>query len=141
MSEVVERVETSWAGLMDAIKGIPEARLSQPGAAGDWSVKDVLAHVAYWEGRAIGLIEREMSDEPAPSSGLDVETINQNVYGERSDWTAAQVLDELYGTHDRFMAALRMFPDIDADIIEGDTFEHYDEHAADISRWRERAGI
>lgn len=142
MSNAVERVEASWAELMAAIEGLPERRMSAPGVAGGWSVKDVLAHVAYWEGRAIGSVERALAGEPEPSvSDASVETINHGVYQERADWTVELSLDELHGTHERFMAALRQHPNIDPDVIGGDTFEHFDEHAADIRAWRERAGI
>lgn len=141
MRNTVERVEASWAELIAAIDGIPEERLSEPGVAGGWSVKDVLAHVAYWEGRAIGEVERALTGEPAPpDGGQDVESVNQGIYAERAGWTVAQMLDEFHGTHERFMAALRQFPSIDPDLIEGDTFEHYDEHAANIRAWRERVG-
>jgi hypothetical protein len=141
MSNAVERVEASWEQLLAAVDGIADERMSEPGVAGDWSVKDVLAHVAYWEGRAIGIVERKLTGEPdPPGGGLDFEAVNQNVYAERANWTIAQMLDEFHGTHQRFMAALRQFPDIDTDAIEGNTFEHYDEHAADIRAWRERVG-
>ena len=139
MSDAVTRVEASWAKLMDALTGLPEERMDEPGVAGDWSVKDVLGHVAYWEGRAIGAVERALNGEPEPDDSEEsVDTINDGVYEERAGWTIAQALDELHGTHERFMAALRQHPNIDPDIIEGDTFEHYDEHAADIRAWRER---
>jgi hypothetical protein len=142
MSDAVKRVEASWAKLMDTLKGLPDGRMSEPGVAGDWSVKDVLGHVAYWEGCAIGTVERALSGEPEPNGSRDsVDSINDGVYQERADWTVAQALDELYGTHERFMAALRQHPDIDSDIIEGDTFEHYDEHAADIRSWRDHVGV
>ena len=142
MSDSVERVEASWAGLMDAIEGLPEARMSEPGVAWDWSIKDILGHVAYWEGRAIGTVERALNGEPEPEgSDSSVDTINDGVHEERSGWTVEQALDELHGTHQRFMAALRQHPAIDPDLIEGDTFEHYDEHAADIRAWRERVGV
>ncbi len=142
MSNAIEQVETSWARLMHAIEGIPDDRMSELGVAGDWSVKDVLSHIAYWEGQAMGDVERALNGEPDPEKdGLDVEAINQNVHAERSDWTIPQMLDEFHGTHERFMAALRQHPNINPSEIEADTFEHYDEHAADILAWRERVGI
>ena len=141
MSDAIERVEASWAELQAAIEGIPEERLSEPGVAGEWSVKDVLAHVAFWEGRAIGIVERALNGEPDPPPGPDFEIVNLEVHAERADWTVARMLDEFHGTHERFMAALRLYPEIDPDVIEGNTFEHYDEHAADIRAWREREGV
>jgi hypothetical protein len=139
MSNAVERVEASWAKLMDVVKEVPEHRWSESGVAGEWSVKDVLGHVAYWEGRVIGTVERSLSGEPEPDiSDASVEAINHGVYVERADWTTEQALAELHGTHDRLMAALRQHPTIDPDDIKEDTFEHYDEHAADIRAWLER---
>ena len=80
MSDAVKRVEASWAKLMDALTGLPEERMDEPGVAGDWSVKDVLGHVAYWEGRAIGAVERALNGEPEPDdSGESVDTINDGV--------------------------------------------------------------
>ena len=142
MSNAVERVEASWAELMAAIEGIADKRMGEPGLAGGWSVKDVLAHIAYWESGAIGDVERALNGEPEPSDdGMDVDAVNHRVFLERVDWTVEQTLSELHGTHERFMAALRQHPNIDPDLIEGDTFEHFDEHTADIRAWRGRAGI
>ena len=142
MSDAIERVEASWAELMDAIEGLPEMRMSEPGVAGNWSVKDVLGHVAYWEGRAIGTVERALNGEPELDvNDASVDTINEGVHEERADWTVEQALGELHETHGRFMSALRQHPAIDPDLIEGDTFEHYDEHAADIRAWRDRVGV
>lgn len=142
MSDAITRVEASWEHLLSAIEGIGQERMSEPGVAGDWSVKDVLGHVAFWEDRVIGAIERAMNDAPdPPSSGLDVDQINENVTAERAGWSVTQSLNEFQGTHERLLATLRKYPDVDPALIEGDTFEHYDEHATDIRAWRERAGI
>jgi hypothetical protein len=141
MSNAVERVEASWTGLIAAIEGIAKERMSEPGVADDWSVKDILAHVAYWESGAIGDVERALTGERQPADdGLSVDAVNDGIHKERAGWTLAQTLDEFHGTHQRFMAALRQHPNIDPSAIEGDTFEHYDEHAADIRAWRERVG-
>ncbi|HLJ81222.1 MAG TPA: maleylpyruvate isomerase N-terminal domain-containing protein, partial [Ktedonobacterales bacterium] len=44
--EKLDAARTQWDAL---IAEVPEARITRPGAAGDWSVKDVLAHVAVYE--------------------------------------------------------------------------------------------
>lgn len=137
----VERVEASWAALQEALDGLAIERMSEPGVAGDWSVKDLLAHVAYWEGRAIGTIERSLAGEQELSAGDEtVDSINEGVYDERSDWSVERALDEFHGTHQRFMAALRQHPGIDPNLIAEDAWEHYDEHTAGIRAWRERVG-
>ena len=76
MSDAVERVEASWAGLIDVIEGIPAEQMSEPGVSGDWSIKDLLGHIAYWEGRAIAVVERRLTGEPdPPGSEQDFESL------------------------------------------------------------------
>jgi hypothetical protein len=139
-SIAVERVEASWTELLAAIDGLNETQMSEPGVTGEWSVKDLLGHVAYWEGRAIGIVERRLNGEPDPAGGSDFEIVNQQVHAERADWSVAQMMDEFHGTHERFMAALRQYPQIALDDIDGNTFGHFDEHTAEIRAWRERVG-
>ena len=44
--ETLDTARAEWDAL---INEVPEARMTEPGAAGDWSVKGVLAHVAVYE--------------------------------------------------------------------------------------------
>lgn len=141
MSDMVERIGASWRGLMEAIAGIPDARLAEPGVAGDWSVKDVLAHIAFWEDQLVEQIDRRMSGTPQPDDEGDVEVTNAREYEARRDWTVERVRDDLLRGHERMLTSLRAVPDIPAGDVEGDTWEHYDDHATDIRRWREQMGI
>lgn len=120
---VRERVDGSWGVLQDAIAGVPDERLLEPRAIGDWSVKDVLAHVAYW-------------DDPVRVGDEDWQAANERVFAERADWPPAQVRAELEAAHGRMLAALETKTDVDPD-----DWEHYAEHAAEIRAWRERLGI
>src|SRR5215472_4695713 len=38
---------------LDFLASIPRERMTEPGATGPWSVKDVIAHVTAWRGRTI----------------------------------------------------------------------------------------
>lgn len=138
MSEL-ETLATSWQNLLDSDNGIPEERMGEPGVAGDWSIKDVLAHVAYWDWDELVLVERFANGEPAAEEP-DYEAENQRVYAERAGWPLAEVRRELLDTHDRLVTALHNAPGYDLERLKG-SWEHYDEHAAEIRAWRERAGI
>jgi hypothetical protein len=35
------------------VRGVPDAKLVEPGVVDDWSVKDVLSHVTTWEQEAL----------------------------------------------------------------------------------------
>ena len=62
--------------LIALVDSLSAARQAQPGVIGDWSVKDILAHLAAWHGR---LIQRVRG---APEGGADLKTsaFNQEVY-------------------------------------------------------------
>lgn len=120
---VRERVDASWRALRDAVAGVPDERLLEPRAIGDWSVKDVLAHVAFW-------------DDPARAGDEDWQAANERVAAERAGWSLADVRAELASAHGRMLAALEAKTEVDPD-----DWEHYAEHAAEIRAWRERLGI
>ena len=47
--EILEHVISSRVELTSAIYGLSEAELTREGATGEWSVKDVMAHLGRWE--------------------------------------------------------------------------------------------
>ncbi len=49
-AELVAKLERNCAELFDAIAGLTEEQLTTVPVTGDWTVKDVVGHIAYWEG-------------------------------------------------------------------------------------------
>jgi hypothetical protein len=145
MSDILERMDAGWQNLLDAVDGIPDERLTEPGASGDWSVKDVLGHVAYWQGRVPFIVERVTSANPAASAGgsgsWDFEQINQEQHAKRAGSSLADIREEFFATHESALASLREHPDIDPASVAGNMWDHYDEHAESIRDWRQRAGV
>ena len=60
VEEARRRVDASWDGWLAALDGVPAERLIEPGVCGDWSVKDLIGHVAYWDDDALADVERIM---------------------------------------------------------------------------------
>ena len=52
-----------WEALLDQI-GM--ARMDQPGASGEWSIKDIVAHLTGWRQRAVGRLQAAQHGEPDP---------------------------------------------------------------------------
>src|SRR5438132_13533792 len=50
---LLRRLDTAWAALKESYAGLSDPRLTEPGVTGDWSVKDILAHVTTWEREAL----------------------------------------------------------------------------------------
>ena len=51
--QLLARMERAWAALRESFSGLSDAQLTEPGVAGEWSVKDVLAHVTTWDEEAL----------------------------------------------------------------------------------------
>ena len=61
---LLERIEEAWRQLFAALDDIPEDRLSDPGVIGDWSLKDLFGHLAFWDEHATKEIERALAGLP-----------------------------------------------------------------------------
>src|SRR5579885_8682 len=45
---------------------IGEAHMTQPGVAGEWSIKDIVAHLTGWRRRTVARFQAALRHEPAP---------------------------------------------------------------------------
>jgi DinB family protein len=150
-------VEDSWRRLDAAVAGMDDAALSEPGVVGEWSVKDLLGHVATWDQRAIEHIERWLRGEPPALTGVSTDDFNAREAARRHGWTPTQVRADAAETRQRLRAALASIGDAEwATVITvdgrrrpagewiGGTLSgdegpgsHAAEHAAEIRAWRD----
>ena len=142
----LERLERSWRNLTEALDGIPEERLAEPGAVGAWSVKDVMGHLAFWDEQALLAAERHLAGQP-PVVVPDVQAMNEREAAARAGRTVAEQRAEMERAHGLIVALLETRPPLDPSAaglcgcLEESTYQHYDEHAGQIRAWRERVGI
>ncbi|MGH2530682.1 MAG: maleylpyruvate isomerase N-terminal domain-containing protein [Thermomicrobiales bacterium] len=136
--ESLEKIDTSWNALLDVLNGIPADRLNDP-VCGEWSVKDLVAHIAFWDGQAEIEAQRDALGESSPET--DWQAMNEREAAASKDRPYDEVWRELNDTHERMRSVFRQLPALDVKSVGGDTFDHYDEHRAEIASWRERNGI
>jgi len=55
-SEWLGTLQTERAQWDALVAEVGQARMTQPGAAGEWSVKDVIAHVTWFEREMVGVL-------------------------------------------------------------------------------------
>jgi hypothetical protein len=144
---VLARVDAEWTAFKESYAGLPRAQMTVPGVTGNWSVKDVLAHVTTWEGEALKYIPLLRAGGRPPRyvtfGGLDA--FNAKRSAEKRRRSLATVLRQLDDTHRRLRALIERLPEAELARetrvrrrIRLETFGHYPEHAAAIRRWRER---
>jgi hypothetical protein len=152
--EVMRTARSNWEALL-AEAG--EARLTEPGVEGDWSLKDIIAHITYFETWAADNVMAFRRGEPRPQSeykGLEVDEENARIYERMRAKSLPQVLQESQVSFQRSIEAVQglrnedlydpkftRVPDADwtvFDLVEGDTFEHYRDHSKSVRAWLDR---
>ncbi len=145
VEESLANIDRSWTGLMDVIDGIPANRMDESGVSGEWSVKDLIGHIAFWDAQAMERVHRRAAGESVGE--VDWQAMNDREAEAIRTRSLDAVKADLLQTHQQLLTLLRTLPPTDpmtADVcafVAGDTYEHYDEHAAEIRAWRERAGL
>ena len=150
-----------WQALLDQID--PE-HMDQPGLNGDWSMKDLVAHLTGWQPRLIGRIQAAQRGEPEPSSPwpAHVQTedeVNAWIYESNRDRTVREVLEESDRSFQQFLAVVKGLPeDVRIETIQaspdrefyliwlgdqrfpiGEFFDHFhDDHEPDVRAWLAR---
>jgi hypothetical protein len=92
--------------------------MTRPGTCGEWSGKDVLAHVAHWQELHLGwwaAVQRgETPETPAPGfTWKDIDRLNHRIYLTHCDQSLEDVLRYLRETFERFMAVIEATPEED----------------------------
>lgn len=69
------------ARLEALLAGVSDERSIEPGAFGAWSVKDMLAHITFWEQRLVAYINgaRESLIRPGEDEAAAIDRINAGV--------------------------------------------------------------
>ncbi len=68
VKQLVAAMRAARSDWEDLLAEVGETRWEQPGVEGDWSIKDLIAHLTYfesWTAEVIGMRER---GEPVPAS-------------------------------------------------------------------------
>jgi hypothetical protein len=131
-----------------ALDDVEPDLLTAPGLLGEWSARELVAHLGYWAGHAADALhhaEEGRSDEFEPEA-QDVEARNATVAEVARTTDLATVRKRELASVDAFLDRLRRADDawLDERVGYGDTVEqvlredgpdHYREHTLDIRSW------
>lgn len=148
LAALIDKVETAWADFHAAYAGLSDDDLLIPGVTGDWSIRDLIAHVTWWDAEAIAHLPTVLAGNIPPRYSVTyggIDAFNALKTEEKRDLTLDEVRAEAKATHQRLLDYLRSIP---PKALKGnskfthrlrlDTYGHYPTHAADIRRWRDR---
>ena len=146
--KVLQRLATAWKALLDSYADLSEGELLEPGVTGAWSVRDIIAHVTWWEEEALTHLPLVLAGGRPPRysetyGGIDA--FNAKMTAQRKDLSLSEVLRQRDDVHRRLLSYLERVPDDQLASetrarrrLRLDTYGHYPKHARAIREWRAR---
>ena len=152
--ELISRLEDERARLEDVVRSLTPDQMAAAGAVGDWSVKDVLAHLAMWTSRCVTVVfQAEQGQQPEDVGAMldDFEVLNAEDYQLQKDRSLEQVLADFRGTHRQLLRRLSAWSEADlankkrfaylrgqslGEFISSEVADHDAEHRQQIQEWQ-----
>lgn len=145
--DVFKKLHLAWEEFNQSWAGLDDARMLVPGVMEQWSVRDVLAHVSWWEDEALKYLPLVLEGGRPPRYSVlygGIDAFNAKMTDLRRELSLAEVKDQLFTTHTRLLEYLQAVPE-DAFSSESrfrkrlklDTWGHYPVHTRAVLAWRE----
>jgi hypothetical protein len=149
---LISELRDARADVLAALEAVTPESLTTPGLVGEWSGRELIAHLGYWAGHAnevIHAVEGGRSDEIGEGEP-PVDDVNETVARiargtdlatvRKREAATIEALIERLAALDPALLAERL-PDgaTLAEAIREDGADHYREHAADLRRVLEEA--
>lgn len=143
VSDLLQRIEDSWSAFLASVDDLEDDALQEPNAVGMWSLKELFGHVAFWDD--LGRENAALALSGQVRVFDDFEALNQADHEARQGRTLSEERAAMHQAHAALVTNLEDRSELEAadidEAIAGATYEHYDEHLADVRAWREQLGV
>jgi hypothetical protein len=119
-----------------------------PGVTGAWSVRDLIAHVTWWEEEALKHLPHILAGEKPPRySALHggIDAFNAQMTEQKKNLPLSEVLQQQVDTHRRLIEYIQHVSEEQfvretrfRRRLRLDTYSHYPKHAEAIRKWRQQ---
>lgn len=160
-AQLLDNLKDEQARWEELLRDIGEEHMTQPGVAGEWSIKDIVAHLTFWQRQTVGRFQAALRNEPLPPPpwpphmGTEDEIsardevsawdeVNAWICITNRDRPVSDVLRESRDVFQLLVETLDAFPE--GDLFDsacfpwlGGFFGHFhEEHEPDMRAWLER---
>jgi len=152
---ILKRIKTEHRLLERDLAKFAEQDMARQGVVGEWSIKDVLAHLMAWERLLLDWYESGLRGVAplVPPVGLgarEIAALNQQIYERYREWPLADVLAESHAMYLKTVATIEAIPQADmfaagrfrwtgrltlAKYIASNTYNHYAWARSKIRKW------
>jgi len=154
-AQILTDIQREWILFEQMLSRLAEEQLLMSGVIGQWSVKDILAHIVAWEKVLLDRLEGVLSMEPLKYPPImnndDVELFNKNTFLENRERSLFDVQHEFHSIYQELLAVLEVLDEsaltrpVPWDwasedlrlwhIIIANTCDHYQEHRLEIEKF------
>jgi hypothetical protein len=142
-TEILEQISATHLLLEAHLSSLGELQMLQPGVNGDWTVKDLLAHITWWEQHLLRRLRTGRDDlyQDGVSVQASTDQANALMFAANRSRPLSEILDEFSASYKEVLAGIEALTEEDiaqAEIYEAiawDTFRHYPEHTAMLQAW------
>ena len=144
-SQLLKRVDGAWQEFAAACEGFSPQAVVEPGVVGEWSVKDLMGHVAAWEEEALAAVSliAEGKRLPRYSAYGGIDAFNDTRWRRFRSLPVEEVRSWFVETHARLLDYLGRVPE-GLFVRESrfrrrlrlDTYGHVPEHTHQVRVWR-----
>ncbi len=143
-----EGLKTLWVEydkLYGSLLGLDELQLAAPGVVGDWSARDIVAHVAAWQRAAVNEIPRVLAGQGTSADVEVVDDFNARAVERGRGLTLEGLMAEYHSANNHFFAYARTL--VDGAFAPGSPsrewllLPHGAEHYPRVWSWRRTRGI
>ena len=150
VKQLVENIISKRQAWDQMLAAIPLERWEEPLEPGGWSLKDLTAHITWYEREVIPALLTHVL-EGSELWELPLEERNQAIYQHNKDRHLVEVLAESKKVFPRFVQAVSALEDDDlenparfqympaewkpVDLITSNSTEHYEDHLAQVHAW------
>jgi uncharacterized damage-inducible protein DinB len=153
-ARLLETLQSKRAEWDAALAEVPMARMTEAGVAGEWSVKDIVAHITSYERWIADRLHERLRGEvyiPTETDRLSFDERNDLFYQQNRDRALPEVLDEAQQVFQRllegvqahseeFLIEPQQFEGVPQPVtiwklLRGDVYEHYSLHIPSIKSW------
>ena len=128
---ISQKYATAVERTLESAMKVPADRRDEPGVCGDWSLKDLMGHLTYWDSVNRYEMETEQAGGTIISDDRDDDTINAEQAEARKDWSWDQIMAEVIDNRDARVELHKRPSRYD----QSGAGEHWDEHRAQIDAW------
>ncbi len=156
--EILQNIRQERAHLEATLSRVSAEDMETPGVEGEWSIKDILAHIVAWEQRMIGWLQEAAAGlvPQMPEPGMtwdDLDLLNQQTYEENKARPLAEVQADFESSFQQAVQTVESIEEADLSqaerfpwragrplwvMVAANTWWHYKEHGERIQAWLQK---